>query len=220
MPDILEVDINPLLVDADGVVALDARVRITPEPRFDSTLVIRPVPMEWSAELATRTGYRFHVRPVLSGDEPLLARFFERVAPDDLRHRFLSSIRKVSHDQLSRMTRVDYRRTISFLGFDPDGSIIAVGMLAADPDRTHAEVALATRADRKQRGISWSLLSHIMRYAKSEGIHVVEAIEQSDHLEAIRMEEEMGFTAAPDPNDPTLWVARRVMTPSQDEQTP
>lgn len=214
LPDIIELDINPLIVDTQGVVALDARIRIAEHAHPKSRLVIRPAPMQWSADLVTQTGLQLHVRPVLGDDESLLAAFFQHVTPEDLRFRFLSGVVKVDHDRLAMMTRVDYRRTISFLAFgeDPE-TVVATAMLAAEPDRTKAEIALTTRADMKGKGVSWTLFEHVMRYAQAEGIGMVEAIECADHEAAIRMEREMGFIARADPDDPTMRIVRRVLGP-------
>jgi acetyltransferase len=215
LPDVVELDINPLLVDADGVVALDARIRITSEPQPASRLAIRPVPMQWAGELATRTGMKVHVRPVRSDDEPLLAEFFAKVTSEDLRFRFLGGVATVGHDRLAMMTRVDYRRTISFLAFEEgQAQVAATAMLACDPDRTRAEVALTTRSDMKGRGLSWALLEHVLRYAKAERIGSVEAVEYADHEAALRMEREMGFTAVPDPDDASLSVMRYDLSES------
>lgn len=212
LPDIMELDINPLLVDADGVIALDARIRITQEPATASHLVLRPAPMEWATTLMTREGLPVFIRPVRADDEPLLADFFAHVSPEDLRFRFLTGLKTVDHDRLAMMTRVDYRRTISFLAFDEArGTVVATAMLATDPDRTHAEVALTTRSDRKGKGISWVLFEHVLRYAAAERIGTVEAIECADHEAAIRMEREMGFTATADPGDPTMRIVRRIL---------
>ncbi len=210
LPDILELDINPLRVDAEGVIALDARVRISPEPATASRPAIRPTPMQWSADLVTEQGARIFVRPVRADDDALLEEFFAHVSAEDLRYRFMSSMNEVGRDQLSAMTGVDYRRTISFLAFDEQRTtLLATAMLAADPDRTRAEVALATRADTKHRGVSWTLLDHVLRYAKAEGIGTVEAIEYPDHEAALRMEGEMGFVAMADAGDSTIRMVRR-----------
>lgn len=215
LPDILELDINPLLVDSEGVIALDARVRITPEAATESRLAIRPAPTQWSATLVTQQGVRIFVRPVRADDDALLAEFFTHVSPEDLRYRFMSGIDTVGKDQLSAMTRVDYRRSISFLAFDEKRTtLLATAMLAADPDRTYAEVALATRADMKHHGVSWTLLDHVMRYAESEGIGTVVAVECADHEAALRMEREMGFVMA-DTSERTVRMVRRALTPER-----
>lgn len=212
LPDVRELDINPILVGPAGVVALDARIGISPEPQRSSRLAIRPAPMEWTAELETQSGLKVVVRPVRADDEPLLADFFTHVSPEDLRFRFMSGLTVVGHDRLAMMAHVDYRRTISFLAFDKESrKLLATAMLAADPDLTRAEVAMTTRSDMKGKGISWTLFEHVLRYAKAERIGTIEAIECADHDAALRMEREMGFTAKSDPDDPTLRIVRRSL---------
>jgi acetyltransferase len=212
LPHIMELDINPLLVDPAGVIALDARVRITAEPEPRSRLSIRPVPLEWSARLVTRTGLQLHVRPVRPEDEALLMEFFTHVTSEDLRFRFLTGLRIVDRERIVAMTQVDYRRSITFLAFaEDDETPIAAATLVADADRTRAELALATRSDMKRQGVSWTLLQHVLRYAEAERIGSVEAIESADHEDALRMERELGFTVSTDPDDPTLRIVRRTM---------
>ncbi len=212
LPDIVELDINPLLVDPTGVVALDARVRITAEPNPKSRLVIRPAPHGWASDLETRSGLKFHVRPVRPDDEAALVVFFSHVTPDDLRFRFFTGLRAVSHELLAMMTQVDYQRTITFLAISEDGkTVIATAMLAADPDHKRAELALCTRGDMKKRGVSWSLLEYVLKYAKADGISTVESIESADHAEALQMEREMSFVSRPAPDDASVRIVSKSL---------
>ncbi|ATE63879.1 GNAT family N-acetyltransferase [Rhizorhabdus dicambivorans] len=213
-PEVVELDINPLVADADGVMVLDARAVISLERAPASRLVIRPVPVEWAADLVTRSGAHIHVRPVVPEDEAMLAEMFRNVSPDDLRFRFFSSLRQVDHDHLAMMTQVDYRRTISFVAVAPDGKAIAVALLASDADRVRAEVALSTRADWKGKGVSYSLLDHVIRYAAAQGIATIEAVESADHEEAISLERDLGFVAIRSADDPALCIVRRDLSPS------
>ncbi len=210
-PDLVELDINPLLADSDGVIVVDARAVITQQASPISRMAIRPVPREWTADLRTRSGVTVRVRPVVPADETALAEFFTHVTPEDLRFRFLSALSKVSHEQLSNITHIDYRRSISFIAIEQSGSIVATALLAADPDRTRAEIAMSTRADWKGCGVSYTLLEHLLRYAQAEKIRTIEAVEFADHEEALRMEREMGFTAIACPDDPTLRIVRREL---------
>lgn len=209
LPDLLELDINPLIVSAAGVIALDARARIAAEATTASRLILRAAPEGWASDLVTEQGVRFHVRPVRPDDEPAVAAFFDHVSPEDLRFRFMSGVCKVSRDQIVMMTRVDYVRSISFLAFGEGSRLLAVAMLATDPDRTRAEIALTTRTDMKGKGISFTLFEHVLRYAKAEGIETVESIESADHDAALRMERELGFTTVADPDDPTVRIASK-----------
>jgi GNAT superfamily N-acetyltransferase len=167
---------------------------------------------DWSGELVTRTGFCFLARPATPTDGEALGEFFAAVSPDDLRFRFLSSVRHLPPGQLITMTDFDHRTTENFLAFDDDRSvIIATAMLAADARLGTAEVALAIRPDYKQLGVSWTLLEHVARFALAKGIKTLESIESRDNHEAIELEREMGFETLPCPDDPALLILRATL---------
>ena len=163
--------------------------------------------------LKTRTGFEFEVRVASAADEPLLAEFFTHVADDDLRFRFLSGQKTVSHDQLVMMTRHD-RQTENFLALAADGTLIATAMLACDAARERGEVAISIRSDFKARGIGWELLTYVGGYAEASGIQTLESIESRANHAAIELEREMGFTVSSCPGDATLVVVRRDLRPA------
>lgn len=171
----------------------------------------------WSADLVTRSGCAFHVRPAMPSDEAALAEFFTHVDKEDLRFRFLSAIQKVGHDQLQALVTVDHRRTENFLAIEPGtGLIIATAMLAADETLTNAEVAIAIRANFKRGGISWTLLDHVARFAAAKGIKTLESVESRDNHAAIALERERGWKASPCPGDPTVMVLRMTLGAAAD----
>jgi N-acetylglutamate synthase-like GNAT family acetyltransferase len=176
----------------------------------DADMIVQPtLAPPGMAELKTRSGFRFHVRPVSPEDEPALADFFKHVSSEDLRFRFLSAVRRVSTDFLKRLTDVDHDRTEDYLAFSDEGQLIATAMLASDEVGKRAEVAISVRADCKGRGIGWSLLEHVSRCAHAKGIEVLESIEDRTNSEAIQLEKEMGFTAQALPGDPTLLLVSK-----------
>ena len=91
VPEIREVDLNPLLSDDFGVIAVDARIAVAPLEkairRFPGYLrfAIRPYPKEWERSCHLPNGTAVFVRPVRPEDERLYAPFFARVTADDLR---------------------------------------------------------------------------------------------------------------------------------------
>ncbi len=183
-----------------------------PAPSFEQ---VPHLPVEsWSADLTTRSAYIFHVRPAAPSDEAALAAFFTHVAKEDLRFRFLSAIKTVGHDQLAALVTVDHRRTENFLAVESGtGLILATAMLAADAAMKNAEVAIAIRADAKHRGISWTLLDHVARFAVAKGIETLESIESRDNHAAIELERERGWTASACPGDPSAMILRRTLAP-------
>lgn len=167
---------------------------------------------DWSRELTTRSGYVFRVRPADAGDEAALAEFFTHVTPDDLRFRFLSAIKEVGQDQIERLTHVDHRGAENFLAFDGlHGTMVATGMLAADATLQTAEVAIAIHKDFKHRGIGWTLLEHVTRFARARGIKTIESIESRDNHQAIELEREMGFSLLPCNGDPSSVIVRHTL---------
>lgn len=212
LPDILELDINPLRADAKGVLALDARIVITPVQALESPLVIAPPPSGWDVTLKTKGGLSAHVRPVWPEDQGALSDFFAALTPEDLRHRFLTSLKTVDEERLSLIAQVDFRRAISFVALDPDtGEMLATALLAGGPHADRAEVAISVRSDLKGMGLGWSMLQHTLAYAKAVGVKVVESIEAADNDGALRLENEMGFTVRAAADDFGLRVAERVL---------
>lgn len=209
LPDIVEIDINPLLLGPDGALALDARMRIT-DPPAEPRLVIRPAPDQWTADVVTREQVTLHIRPVGPEDEPILADLFDHVSAEDLRFRFLTAIHDVGHERLAAMTQIDYRREMHFLAFAGD-ALVASAFLVADPDRSRAELAISVHQDWKSKGVSWTLLQHVLRYAQAEGIGSVESLESRDNHAALKLERELGFATLPCPDSPTETLVRKVL---------
>lgn len=170
------------------------------------TTLIPPAakPVQGWTHVTTRAGLILHIRPVKDDDEALISDFFAHVTPDELRFRFLSSVRVPGHACLVAMTRIDHDRTENFLAFDDAGNMVASGMLAADQALERAEVAISVRAESKHKGVAWTLLEHVTAYARSRGIRVIESIEARENRAAIELEQEMGFVAHSVEGDPRL----------------
>lgn len=169
---------------------------------------------EYGAKLETWAGVKLCVRPASAEDEPLLADFFGRLSPDDLRFRFLSTVKEVGPTLVHQLADVDHDRTEDLLAFDEnDGSLLATAMIAADEDMRRAEVAIAVRSDVKGEGIGWTMLGHACDYAAARGISRIESIESSENRPAIALERQMGFAAAPYEGDATLTLVAKDLAP-------
>ena len=165
----------------------------------------------WSGYLTTRSGLRFYVTPARPGDGAALESFFNHVSAKDLYYRFLTGIRKIDKSRIEAMTREDDPLSIDFLALDEEnGKVLATAMLAADEAFDTAEFAMCTRGEAKHKGLSWTLLDHVARYAEAMGMRKIQSIESWEDKAALTLEREMGFTVRTDPDDATLMIAEKT----------
>src|SRR6202011_3137889 len=98
VPEIRELDINPLLEADRGVIAVDARVAVAPLPAERSRgpghprFAVRPYPKEWERTIRLGDGHEVFVRPVRPDDEALMRAFFTKVTMEDVRLRFFAPV--------------------------------------------------------------------------------------------------------------------------------
>lgn len=155
-------------------------------------------------EFETKGGVPLVVRPARSADAFALDRFFDRLTPEDMRFRFLSTVRHIGHRLIEQMTSEDTSLSETFLAFDGhDSELLAVSMLSI-AEGGCGEVAIAVRSDLKGKGIGWALLRHAEGRATARGLTTVEAIESRDNAAAIGVEHEQGYRSEPVPESPGL----------------
>ncbi|HVC51265.1 MAG TPA: bifunctional acetate--CoA ligase family protein/GNAT family N-acetyltransferase [Stellaceae bacterium] len=167
-PEIRELDINPLLADDRGVIALDARVRVT--PAADATrLAIAPYPQHLETVGHTREGVAVRLRPLRPEDEPLLHDLVANMTAEDRRMRFFATLRGLSHAIAARLSQLDYDREMAILA-ECEGVPLGVARYAADPDNRRAEFAVAVRSDWKGRGLGYLLMTRLIEIATERGV--------------------------------------------------
>jgi acetyltransferase len=210
-PEVVGLDINPLLADATGVMALDARIVIDPA-RFGRRA--QPAPRH----------------PALSeplGDAPDDARRpRRRPAPDPPARR--APIRKLPCQNRRPGHPIAPAGPAQGLPArlprppDPDrlcprdglrrarrgnGDLLGVARIAADPDYTRAEYAILVRSDLQGKGLGWSLMEHLLAYARAEKLARIEGVVLAENTDMLSMVHDLGFSVTPDPEESGL---RRV----------
>lgn len=210
-PEIVEVDINPLLADAQGVVALDARMRVQPAalPSYQR-LAIHPYPDELEERSTLDTGERVLMRPIRPEDESAHATFLQSIDPADLRFRFFHSINRFTHEQLAAFTQIDYAREMAFIatrkGSDGKPETLGVVRASVDANNECAEFAVLVRSDMKRRGLARALMRKIIDYHRDRGTGELVGIVMPENDAMLSMARAFGFDSAYSQEDGTRIV--------------
>ena len=214
LPELRELDLNPVLADAGGLITVDARIAVAPmppalRPSSHPRFAIRPYPQEWERRTTLRDGTAVFVRPVRPEDEPLYGPFFAAVTPRDLRLRFFAPVREFGHAFIARMTQIDYARAMAFLAIEESsGRLMGVVRLHADANYETGEYAVLVRSDLKGRGLGYLLMQLIVEYARAEDIKSIEAQVLTENITMLDMCREFGFEITSDPRDPDTCLVK------------
>ncbi len=208
-PEIAELDINPLLADDGGAVALDARIRVAPASGIGSArLAITPYPRELARTVCVPDGRTLLLRPVRPEDEAAFRRAFDTLDPEDIRMRFHASICALTRDVAARLTQIDYDREMAFVLTDPKPTGLAdihgVARMHADPDNVAAEYAVIVASGEKGRGLGYLLMRALIDHAKRRGLKELFGHVMRSNAAMLKLCGELGFANAPVPDAPEI----------------
>jgi len=213
LPQLAELDINPLYVDEAGAVALDARIRVASHPLAGADrFAIVPYPADW-VRTQVWNGRAITVRPIRPEDEAQHRRFLEQLDPEDIRMRIFQTRHDLPRSELARLTQIDYDREMAFIAEAADAQglpeTLGVARTVSDPDHVEAEFAIIVRSDLKGGGLGSLMLDRLIEHARSRGIHRLVGFVLRENTRMLRLARAMGFEA--DSGEPADSGVRRMV---------
>jgi len=220
LPWIVEMEINPLIADEKGCIAVDARIVIDPnlpEPdaRF-SHLAIHPYPADLESREVLRNGQELHLRPIRPEDATLEVAFANRLSERSYYMRFFSVGRGLSPVMLARLTQVDYDRELALIALAQDETgaetIVGVSRYSANPDAESCEFAVTIDDQWNGCGVASLLMRRLMQVARDAGYTRMTGSVLPENFSMLKLATRLGFHREKDLEDPTIVKVVRSLT--------
>jgi len=194
---IAEVELSPLLVGQDRVMALQARVQLSlAAPAGALNFTIRPYPSNLVETLQWH-GRNITLRPIRPEDETQHMAFLSQLDPADIRMRVFYSRRSIERSELARLTQIDYAREMAFVAVDHDDAgrerTLGVVRAIADPDNVSAEFGIVIRSDMQGLRLGPLLMQHIIDYQRSQRTRKLVATVLAENTRMLELAQRLGF---------------------------
>ena len=230
LPQLREMDINPLIVDETGAVAVDARIVIDHAPQSVgghaknyNHLAILPYPARFEQLWPLRGGGEYTVRPIHPDDAQMLQEMMHHLSPESRYFRFVSSLVELPPSMLARFTLIDYDREMALVAVfkerkaAPNGDlleterIVGVSRYITNPDQSSCEFALVVADDFSGKGLGSRLMQSIMDVARDKGLTDIEGLVLASNPSMLKLMRGLGFTIKPFAEDPDFKLVTHVL---------
>ena len=201
VPQVAELDINPLIVNHEGAIALDARIRVSAKgPAGAQNFAIRPYPAQHIETVAWQ-GRNLTLRPIRPEDEARHLAFLGSLDPADIRLRVFYSRRSIERSELARLTQIDYEREMAIVAAapGPDGveQTLGVARAVGDPDNIDAEFGIIVRSELKGTGLGTVLMRKLIRILREQGTRRLVATVLVENRRMLALARSLGFVQHP-----------------------
>jgi acetyltransferase len=210
LPWLREMDINPLIVDEKGVVAVDARIVVDyPTPSTDPYhhLAIHPYPTHFARKIQLNDGTDITIRPIRPEDAEMEAKFVRELSKEAKYFRFMNSFQELSQEMLVRFTQIDYHNEMALIAVKTDDHVdeqIGVARYSTNVDKTSCEFALVVSDKWQSRGIAHHLMKDLMEIARDRNLEIMEGQVLRDNSKMLELVSSLGFEIRNDPTDNTI----------------
>ncbi len=217
LPWLREIDINPLIVDEDGIVAVDARVVVDyyiPSADRYAHMAIYPYPSHLVNQWQLSDGSNIIIRPIRPEDAAIEHEFVKNLSDESKYFRFMQSIQELTPEMLIRFTQIDYDREMAFVAVTHiEGREIELGVAryTMNPDGLSCEFAIVIADEWQGQGFAHRLMSSLMDAARARGLQRMEGEVLSNNFGMLKLINKLGFMARVDPDDRTVTLVNRIL---------
>lgn len=211
LPWIREIEINPLIIDENDAVAVDAHIVIANLPLNSGPydhMAIHPYPSQLVTSFQTSDGQTVTIRPINPEDAPLEQEFVQGLSAESRYFRFMNTIRELAPAQLIRLTQIDYDREMAFVAViqeDEHPMEVGVARYAINPDGESCEFAIVVADKWQGKGLARRLMSVLIETAKNHrGLKFMNGDFLADNQRMIKFVTNLGFVLSPHPEDAGL----------------
>jgi len=225
LPQLREMDINPLILDESGALVVDARIVIEPHAPTShyEHLAILPYPSDQESEWPMRDGSRYTVRPLHPHDAEMLQTLVRNLSPESRYFRFISTMRELPERMLARFTLIDYDREMAMVAiyrertsnaegsFDVTERIIAVSRYVTNPDKSSCEFSLLVADEFNGQGLGSRMMLSIIEVARSKGLATMEGLVLAKNTGMLKLMRSLDFKIHIYEEDPDLKLCVRQL---------
>lgn len=215
LPQIVELDINPLLAGPDGALAVDARIAVSrphASLRRYEHIAITPYPRHLVCEHMLTDGTRLTIRPIRPEDAESEQTFVRDLSDEAKRFRFMHALRELTPEMLVQFTQIDYAREMAMIAISHEthGPVQqGVARYSINPDETSCEFAIVVSDKRQHQGIGTRLMHALMDAARDHGLKTIAGTVLAENRPMLQLMRDLDFTISRDPQDHSLSLVER-----------
>jgi acetyltransferase len=217
LPQVVEMDINPLIVDETGVIAVDARMTVERPSRYSrpyAHMAIHPYPSHLAKRRQLADGTDVIIRPIRPEDGGIEQEFVRKLSPQSKYFRFMRALHELTPEMLVRFTQIDYDQEMALIAVVAEKTReieVGVARYATNPDGKSCEFAIVVADEWRRRGIGYLLMSQLMEIARTRDLEIMESEVLAENTGMLKLAGKMGFTVQTTPDAPGIcFVARRL----------
>ncbi|WP_440055181.1 bifunctional acetate--CoA ligase family protein/GNAT family N-acetyltransferase [Pseudoalteromonas sp. T1lg65] len=208
-PNIQSIELNPILACSGQFLVLDAQIKLQTYQAVEGKkrLAIKPYPRDLVQQVTLKNGEAATLRPIRPEDERAHQEFDQSLSKEDRYRRFFGELPQFNHEQLAKMTQIDYDREMAFIITVPNNSsyrTLGVSRVLMDPDKQAAEFAVVVRSDCQGLGLGKLLMEAAIQHCQRQGVKCIEGVTLPENSGMIALAKKLGFIVSRDFEEGTI----------------